>query len=338
MSLKKYTYSDWLNGKVILDYSLSAYNRNDLPAPVIVTWDNFNQKEKEKIQKKQETIFNELLKAQTKKTTDDFLLKCKKSTFPKAFIDKELNSLKALWSDRFVCQGGICFSPVKNDKKTFDEWYYKEMMIHIRDCFLDSVKSEFEAVPSPKSAYHNKDLVLPEIMISTVLNMIRFIKSYKKKRSNPISGTAGKENIEEVETKIEHQDIDNLITKAVKGEKYYDLKGYDDRFFRGLDAYKFFLDSLINITCNGRKSKNDSTEQPKSEIAKYAVIFDFMKRKGLINKDTKHQSFIKYVRRNHEAQINKTRKKFPSQYAKRDLDILQVIFENYTPTYLKSNP
>ena len=46
MTTKKYSYYDWLNGKVVLIFSRRQYNNKEISEPILVSWDNFNEKEK----------------------------------------------------------------------------------------------------------------------------------------------------------------------------------------------------------------------------------------------------------------------------------------------------
>ncbi len=320
MKTKKYTYSDWLNGKVVLIYSRREFNRKEVSEPILVSWENFNEKEKAKILKKQENLFDQIFKEQFEKTTKDFKVKFESSMFPDIFIDREFKSLSALWNNRYQCNGGICYSPIPFDNRTFDDLYYQEMLIHKTDCFINGVRGKYDSVPSPNSIYHNKNFVLPEIMITTVLQMLRFIKEIKSKRKQLVSLSDHKNEAIFVISEEE-------IAEKNKKENFLE-QGFDARFFDGANAYSLFLEckSAIQVRNAGKQKKEDSLP---SEVAKYSIIFNFLKEKSIIHPDVKHLPFIKYLKKEHKANIPDSCKKFPYQPSINDLNTLKAIHKNW---------
>lgn len=291
-----YTYEDWYEGKVVLIFSRREFNRKEVGEPIVVSWENFNETEKAKIEKKQKALFEEMLKEMLEITTQDFLTKCKSSMFPDIFIEREFKSLSALWNNKYRCSGGICYSPIDSDNRIFDDAYFQEMMIHRTECFINGVKAKYDAVPSPKSVYHDKNRVLPEVMITTVYQMLQFIKSVKSKgqKSPPTS---------EQKTATSNQ----LNPK---------LDGFDARFFCGEKEYILFLECKSAIKA-----------RTVSDVAKYSVIFDFLKRQSIIHSDVKHKSFITYLKKEHNANIPDSCKKFPYQPSENDLNTLKAVFK-----------
>lgn len=320
MTTKKYSYYDWLNGKVVLIFSRRQYNNKEVSEPILVSWDNFNEKEKAKIEKKQEILFNEMLKVRLDITTKDFLTKCESSMFPKTFIEREFRSLWLLWNNKYICNGGICYSPIENENRTFDHSYYQEMIIHKTDCFINGVKAKYDAVPSPKSIYHDKNLVLPEVMITTVYQMLRFIKSKKSKRQNSSASSEQKN-----ETTIDTPS-DQITEKS--NQINPPLNGFEARFFSGAEEYNLFLEckSALKARTSGTQKKENSAP---SEVAKYSTIFNFLKEKFVIHSDVKHKSFIDYLKEVHNANIPDSCKKFPYQPSENDLNTLKAVYKNW---------
>lgn len=308
MTTKKYSYYDWLNGKVVLIFSCREFNSKEVSEPIIVSWENFNEKERAKIEKKQESLFEEMLKERLDITTKDFLTKCKSSMFPNTFIENEFKSLSALWNNKYRCSGGICYSPFDNDNRTFDLIYYQEMMNHKTDCFINGVKAKYDAVPSPKSIYHNKNLVLPEVMITTVYQMLRFIKSIKSKKQNSSPTSEQK-----TETTI---DTSNIQLAETSNQQNSPLIGFDARFFCGANEYNLFLECKSAL-----KSRTDS------DVAKYSSIFNFLKKESVIHSDVKHKSFIAYLKKEHNANIPDRCEKFPYQPSENDANTLKAVFK-----------
>jgi len=303
-----YTFNDWYEGKVVLIFSRREFNSKEVGKPTIVSWENFNETEKAKIEKTQEILFEEMLKERLEITTQDFLTKCKSSMFPDVFIDREFRSLSALWNNKFRCSGGICYSPIDSDNRTFDDTYYQEMMIHRTECFINGVKAKYDAVPSPKSIYHDKNRVLPEVMITTVYQMLRFIKSFKSKRQS-FSPTSGQKK----ENTLDHSNIERT---EESNQLNPTLDGFDARFFCGANEYNLFLECKSAL-----KSRTDS------DVAKYSLIFNFLKKESVIHSDVKHKSFIAYLKKEHNANIPDKCEKFPYQPSENDANTLKAVFK-----------
>jgi len=320
MAKMKYNYYDWLNGKVVLIFSRREYNINEVSEPILVSWENFNIKEKAKIEKKQERLFDEMLKERLDITTKDFLTKCESSVFPETFIEREFRSLSALWNNKYRCSGGIYYSPIDNENRTFEHWYYQEMIIHKTDCFINGVKAKYDAVPSPKSIYHDKNLVLPEVMITTVYQMLRFIKSIKAKRQNS-SASSEQKNDATIDTPT-----DPITEKS--NQINPPLNGFDARFFSGADEYNLFLECKSALNARTSRTQKEENSEP-SEVAKYSTIFNFLKEKSIIYPETQHLPFIKYLKEVHNANIPDKCKKFPYQPSINDVNTLKAVFKSW---------
>jgi hypothetical protein len=320
MTQKKYSYYDWLNGKVVLIFSRREYNNKVVSEPILVSWDNFNEKEKAKIEKKQEILFNEMLKVRLDITTKDFITKYESSMFPKTFIEREYRSLLLLWNNKYICNGGICYSPIENENRTFDHSYYQEMIIHKTDCFINGIKAKYDAVPSPKSKYHDKNLVLPEVMITTVYQMLRFIKSIKSKRQNS-SASSEQKNDSTIDTPT-----DQITEKS--NQINPPLNGFDARFFSGADEYNLFLECKSALNARTSRTQKEENSEP-SEVAKYSTIFNFLKEKSIIYPETQHLPFIKYLKEVHNANIPDRCKKFPYQPSINDVNTLKAVFKSW---------
>jgi|GEM_PF-2885662 len=173
-----YTYDDWLTGKVVLTYCNTEFNSNEVTPPLLISWVNFEEKEKRKIQKKQESIFKHALKEQIQKHTVDFLNKYTNSKSPNELTASTLRSLNAIYSGAYRYEGGIYYSPINHDHKMFDDWYYSDMMEHKRLYFTEGVTHNYDNVPC---LHYDENKVLPGIKISLIKHMMGWIKAHDLK-------------------------------------------------------------------------------------------------------------------------------------------------------------
>lgn len=305
---KIYTYDDWLNGKVVLVYSRLEYNRKEISEPIIVSWDNFKLIDRNNIQKQQEVIFNELLSEQNEITRKDFEFKVKESNFPDILISKEIKSLTALLNDRYICKGGICFSPVKNDNRTFSEAYYQEMIMFYENFLINGLSGRFDSVPSPHSIYNNKTIILPEVMISNVLKMITFIKKFKVTNNNNSELDENQEDTNE-----ENLFFDNLTMSD----------GYNPRVFNNSDSYLFFL------KCKEAIKTRNYNKVKATDMSKYSLIFFFMKRKLMLNSQLSHIAYMEYLKKNHNAIFSSKINKLIFQPSESGKDMINELYENH---------
>ncbi len=180
----KYTFEDWLNVKVVLITTKGI--PNEVSEGNIVSINDFNIAEIKKIQEKQKSVFNNLLEKEYFKTESEFLTKIKNSQFPKLLIKREVQSLKALIENRFICEDGVYRSPIKEDNKTFLDWYYRSMMNHKNNSIVSGIVRFFDEIPSPNSRYYDNGRIPPEVMISVVLKMFSFLSRINPNSENKV--------------------------------------------------------------------------------------------------------------------------------------------------------
>ena len=173
-----YTYEDWKSGKVALTYCNTEFHPDEVTPPLLVSWDNFEEKEKRKIQKEQEYIFIRALKKQIQKQTVDFLNKYTNSKSTDELTAFTLRSLNAIYSGAYRYEGGIYYSPINHDHKMFDDWYYSDMMEYKRLYFIEGLKLNYDNVPC---LHYDENKISPSIKISLIKYMIGWITAHDLK-------------------------------------------------------------------------------------------------------------------------------------------------------------
>jgi hypothetical protein len=332
--MKKFKFNDWLKVKVVLKNSLIIPYEN--PEIKIVSLDEFNLEDRTKIQTEQRIIFKELFQHQFDELMKDFTSKLLNSKTPIAYKNREIESLKSLIDNKFICKDGRCISPVKIDNKTFTEWYYKSMMEHNSLAVANGgIVRNYDGIPSPKSDFSENGMMPPEVMISVfskmlaTLNILNFNNEKRKKVIANKTHEKANESTSEGSTSVIKSTLDIHSIPNTENENISSVKnnlvypdGNDEwkRYFIKNEAYDFFLKCKNKLKSRGKKSIK--TEKP-SELSKYSVIFNFMISKGLIFPDIKHKTFIDYLRVVHSVFIPSKIKKFTHQTTDADKDSLK---------------
>ena len=177
---KIYTYEDWKTGKVALIYCNIEFHPDEVTPPLFVSWDNFEQKEKRKIQKEQENIFKHALNKLIEIHTVDFINKYTDSKSTSELTASTLRSLSAIYKCAYRYEGGIYSSPINHDHKMFDDWYYSDMMEYKRLYFLEGLKPNYDNVPC---LHYDENKISPSIKISLIKYMIGWITAYDLKHN-----------------------------------------------------------------------------------------------------------------------------------------------------------
>jgi hypothetical protein len=314
MSKKSYTFEDWLDVKVVLNTTKGI--PNEVSEENIVSINAFNSEETNKIQEKQKSIFNELLDKEFEKIKNEFYSKIEISQVSKLLRKRELESLKALIGNKFICENGICRSPIKGDNKTFLDWYYRSMMNHKNNSIVSGIVRSFDEIPSPNSRFYENGMIPPEVMISAVLKMSNLLQ---KMNTNPQKRGRLTVNLNDKNKEKENFEI-------ITNNDNAPIRGYEDwnRFFINKDAYDFFLDCKKEL---GSRGKKGGKTEIKSELTKYSNIFHFFTHKNLIHEGTKHKPFIKYLLEKHNAIFPPSTSSFPVKYSDADRRWISVAFK-----------
>jgi hypothetical protein len=319
----KYTYEDWLNVKVVLNSTKNI--KDEVPEEKIASLDDFDMEEVKKIQEKQKNIFNELLEKEFQTMKNEFCSKLEISDVPRLLIRQELNSIKALFGEKFICDNDIYRSPIKGDNKVFLGTYYRSMMNHKNNSIVSGIVRDFDEIPSPNSRFFEKGNIPPEVMISVFFKMFNFVS-----KINPVSRERKKPVQQPITNELKYKEIDqNNQTDSRVGINFIDnspTENNDDwnTFFKYQNEYDFFLMCKKELPNRGKKSKKMND---KSELTKYSNIFHFFMEKGLIRKGTKHSTFIEYLIEEHDAIFPKKTISIPAKYSNVDRGLINGLFK-----------
>jgi len=257
---KIYTYEDWKTGKVALIYCNIEFHPDEVTPPLFVSWDNFEQKEKRKIQKEQEHIFKHALNKQIEIHTVDFINKYTDSKSTSELTASTLRSLNAIYTGAYRYEGGIYSSPINHDHKMFDDWYYSDMMEYKRLYFIEGLKPNYDNV---QCLHYDENKISPSIKISLIKYMIGWITAYDLKH-NPSN-------------KEERKLYLNAEEEPLK-------PGWD--IFSSTQARDLFLDLESKVVVK------------KEYIAGYSLIFHTMQDRKLgypIEKNVKQSTYCDFV-------------------------------------------
>jgi hypothetical protein len=320
----KYTYEDWLNVKVVLVTTKGI--PNEVSTENIVSIDDFDVEEAKKINENQKSVFNNLLDREFNKIKNEFYSKIENSQFPKILIKREVESLKALIGNKFICEDGVCRSPIKGDNKTFLDWYYWSMMNHKNNSIINGIVCFYDEIPSTKSRFYENGRIPPEVMISAVLKTYSFIRRLNK---NPNSQNKIKD--------LSNISYSGLNQNLIENSKSADITDYSTRdsdttsnnqewkkYFSEQIAYDLFLDCVEKLPNTGRTDN--------SIIVKYALIYHFFQDNNLILNHINHKAFMLYLEDEHEIKFSDNTSAFPkSRSLKNDLAI-QLLFKERFPS------
>jgi hypothetical protein len=309
MIVKQNTYKDWKEGKVVLETTRMEYVKNEFETPSVVSWSQFDLQNRLLIKAEQEATFERLKNEAVekfKKELDEKLSRSKDNSF---LINKHINFYLELLNNQMDIFNGFTQSAFLN--VAFEERYYFEMQFYIEHYSLGGEIFDYSTVPSEKCKYHNHSQLLPEVYVEMIWAMLKYCQ-------------------EEISIENTNEEKKGETTESENRDKTteIDLNDFNQRFFKSIDAYNFFLECKRDIPSRAKKNKKLDESEP-SEVAKYAVIFNFMKEKSLIFKDVKHTSFIDYLKEIHNVNIPDGLRKFPYQPAESDLMLLKEKYKNW---------
>jgi hypothetical protein len=265
MAIKKFTFEDWWNVKVVLNSTKGI--PNEVSDDLVVSLDDFDNEEVIKIQNKQKVIFNELLQKKYNDLINEFQTKIQNSKARRTLINQEYKSLRALISNKFINRDDSYISPIKNDSKSFKVWYYKAMMNHKNNSIVSGIVKDFSEIPSTNSRFYDNGQIPPEVMISAIIKMFSFIQDNRKIKTSLEKTQTDASKIEEPNKSSteSNEQVEELKMDLVKESR---VNPYPD-IFSSIEAYDFFCE-LESLTVE------------KSEyVAGYSFIYHKMKNKTL---------------------------------------------------------
>lgn len=321
--MKKFTFNDWLDVKVVLKNNEIIPNENSKIKTVSL--DEFELEDRNKIITEQRIIFKQLFRSKFDELMKDFHSKLTNTLKPIAYKDREVESLRALFRGKFICKEGICISPVKGDNKTFDEWYYKSMMRHYSRAISNGgIVNNYDELPSPNSNFYDNGMIPAEVMISVfskMLSTLEILASKKDKRKKINDNKPLEKNSETIIENSKSADITDYSTKD--SDTISDNEEWK-KYFSEQIAYDFFLDCVEKLPNTGR----DDT----SVIVKYALIYHFFQNNKLMFEHINHNAFMKYLTKKHEVKFSDNVIAFPKSRSRKNDLAIQLLFQERFPS------
>jgi len=311
MTKKKFTFEEWYEGKVVLEYARRIGSKK----PTIVNWDDFSNEDKIKIQDEQKSIFNQSVINLKKEVEKDFFNRYEITNSKIDLVNIYLKRFSDVFNGKMICNDYSCRT---NDSELiYDTWFYEAMRMYIRQYFIGGQLYDFSNVHSPNSPYWDKEMKMPEVLVEVFGYMIRMLKA--KTQNSSVSSE------QKNETTI---DSPSDQTIDISNQNNPTLEGFDARFFNGDDAYILFLKFKSALKARTSRTQKKENSSP-SEVAKYSTIFNFLKEKSYIYKGVNHKSFIDYLKKVHNANIPDRCVKFPYQPSENDLNTLRVLYKSW---------
>lgn len=326
MREKKYRYSDWLNGKVVLN---SQYLFDTTNKTIVVQWGNFGEGEQQKIRDKQKEIFDFETKRKKNIWIDDFKSRFIKSQMKNTLLKEELTYLYAWFSGNFIFDGEYYIPPISSPFNNPIEFADYKLMMYYRDhCLMKATLDPYDFIHSPNTSLREPNKDYPQITIHCVFVMINYLKKLQKKLAKELGNKDEQVNLNDQKSEFKtDQSVDNEGNLSF-GDK-------DKPVFKTDEGYRFFLELKKKIKATGNKIINNSP----SEETKYNLIWGTLNRTtpNVLQDNIKQKTFIDYIKRRHGAKIPEKVKAFSIQYNKTNKLIADEILKTFHSKPEKKN-
>lgn len=319
MKIKKYRYSDWLNGNVLLNTQHLLYKIGD-NIPPIVSWDNFGEGEQLKIRNKQKEIFEGEVDTKLNLFTSDFDKRLEKSILKQGLIQEELKYLTSWFQGRFICNGEYYESTDRNYPNLITFSDYNVMMEYKEFVLKKATRNQYDFIHSPRTNFREPNKDYPQVIIYVVFKMIEHIARQKsnsennEKKSNVVFEEMG-------EQKPKENLCVNLFTEEEKPIFHSEL------------GYKLFLDLKEKIIPNGRILNNSTSEQTKYNLIWYTLL----RTEPSVLRDIKQKTFLSYVKKRHQANLPENMMRFLQQYNLTNKEIANTTLKRFNESIVKKN-
>lgn len=295
--MKKYTYKEWWEGKVVLIHSTFQYAKEK---PIITTWENFNEKEKSKIKEQQKQLFEKRVKELFQQFTDTFSESYSKSKMKERLLKNEIEQCKT-----------IMFAPIPNyDLLKLKHWGFlfeyqdlADIQHYIKETLERGLDFGYDFIHSPNCEYQIKGKTPAQIYAQSIWEYHQWLVLFSANLNNERKSGNIQES-EKVEIRPKVDKIENNIPENPHPE-----------IFINADAYNLFLELQYLIV------------KDETIIADFAFIFHTMKKDQFIFSDIKHKTFINLL--NNKFNANIFVDKFPYKNQIVYLNIYNKILSKY---------
>lgn len=302
---KKYTYDNWWNGEVTLNYSLRVCNKGD--EPIIVEWVNFDETNAKKIKEKQKEIFE--------KKVADCVIEIK-SNFLKQFEGSLMKG--ELWRDEIQQCWDIMFATIPNANEiTLKHWEFSfpladimEIQRYIKRKIKKGIQDGYDYIHSPNCKYQDINYRHPQVYAQFVWDYHQWLETNFTTTEEKIFNQIPPLEKELDELTQNESTKEGGIKPTVPNNKYPSV-------FKNGYAFEMFIEL------------KDLTVKPTTILADYSFIFHKMKGFGYIGKDVKHKTFIDIINKKFDAGISAKKFAFKDQEAKKI--VFSTLLNKYKP-------
>lgn len=179
---KKYTYINWLDGDIILIYSPSQYNQEDIP--IIVDWDSFSEADIIKIKEKQKEVFEKKV---------SHLLNNRKKAFIENYDKSKIRHLH-LQEEIQQCLDIISADTPNTQFIILDKWNisitlqdFREVQEYINTTIKKGINPSYDIIHSPNSKYKSKKKFQSQIFAQFTWEYYEFLFAFDNKTKSKIS-------------------------------------------------------------------------------------------------------------------------------------------------------
>lgn len=301
--MKKFSYENWYDGIITLKYAKSIFSKDSKPK--LVSWNDFNQFDVNKIKKMQTKLFHEIVEFQLNKFKTHFKKIHASSRIKDKLLEMEMQECKDILyfpipivKRRDKIDFVFSKSPYKQEivskhwKVLFDlddlleiKSYYKNTILGGNDC-------EYDFIQSPNDKFKDNTKLLPQVYASVVFEYFQWLE---KNYNSP--------DIRDIEEKNISIEVENF--KSVN---------LFPHIFKNKNCYDFFSE-LKKVLVKGD-----------TKIADFSFIFHKMNKDGFIL-NIKHKVFISFLNKEYDSQI--TDVKFPYKNQITHLKVYEGLKSNY---------
>ena len=172
--MKKYTYNDWLEGELILNYDCHIPSGK---VPTLVMWDDFNDEDVLLIKEKQKEIFDERVISLLEKYKSAFQKRMKASRNSAVFSEKTVNQITSILEDEMP-QGWKVWEFVETN--FWNLAITGENLLAIKQSMINNIDNgdefNYTFINSPTMDYQRPE-VNPQIYAYTLFLFRNWIKS-----------------------------------------------------------------------------------------------------------------------------------------------------------------
>ena len=169
----KYTFDNWWNGDVILEYATIYHHKNE--TPLLVGWGDFNNSDVERIKNNQENLFNEKVNSILTQHIEQFEDRYSRSKLKEVFHKQELNECLNILKGLFESQKFIHF---EHWNISFEQQYLDDIQQYFKEVILKGKDIGFDFIHSPQSNFQNHSQTDSRIYARFVWEYYQWLKEF----------------------------------------------------------------------------------------------------------------------------------------------------------------